>query len=210
MSNHKFQCSSCSRSYESSPTLLECDKCGSPLNISYITQPASDLHPTGWSGHPISLPLNHQKDLITLGEGNTPVVQLNNVKNRIGAEIYVKQEYMNPTGSFKDRGTSLMVSALKSFGINELVTPNNYSISSIYPNPFNPTTNIIYELPENNTVNIAVYDLNGQIVRHLVNKFQTTGIYTVTWKATGYPSGLYFIHMQSGSFYHTKKVVLLK
>ena len=121
MSNHKFHCSSCSRSSESSPTLLECDKCGSPLNISYIAKPASDLHPNGWSGHPISLPLNRQKELITLGEGNTPVVQLNNLKNRIGAEIYVKQEYMNPTGSFKDRGTSIMISALKALGINELV-----------------------------------------------------------------------------------------
>jgi len=99
---------------------------------------------------------------------------------------------------------------LSCLGINELVTPDNYSISNIYPNPFNPTTNIKYELPENNTVKIVVYDLNGKIIQHLVNEFQTTGIYTVTWKATGYPSGLYFIHMQSGSLYHTRKVVLLK
>jgi len=91
-----------------------------------------------------------------------------------------------------------------------LVTPDNYSISNIYPNPFNPTTNIIYELPKNNTIKIVVYDLNGQIVQHLVNEFQTAGIHTVTWKATGYPSGLYFIHMQSGSIYLTKKVLLLK
>ena len=121
MANHRFQCSSCGWSSEPSPTLLECEKCKSPLDITYIAPPNPDLHPTGWSGHTIPLPLNHQKDLITLGEGNTPVVQLNNVKNRIEADIYVKQEYMNPTGSFKDRGTSIMISALKAMGIRELV-----------------------------------------------------------------------------------------
>ena len=51
----------------------------------------------------------------------------------------------------------------------------------------------------------SLIDLNGKIIQHLVNEFQTTGIYMVTWIATGYPSGLYFIRMQSGSFYQTKK-----
>lgn len=121
MSNHKFQCSSCAWSCESSPIILECEKCSSPLNVRYLPQTSANIQPTGWSGHSIPLPLDHQEDLITLGEGNTPVVQLNNLKSRIMADIYVKQEYMNPTGSFKDRGTSIMISALKSMKVDELV-----------------------------------------------------------------------------------------
>lgn len=55
---------------------------------------------------------------VSLGEGNTPVVRLANVGRRLGMEeLYAKLEFLNPTGSFKDRGSTVMVSALRSAGI---------------------------------------------------------------------------------------------
>ena len=55
---------------------------------------------------------------VSLGEGNTPVVRLANVERVLGMErLYAKLEFLNPTGSFKDRGSAVMVSALKNAGI---------------------------------------------------------------------------------------------
>jgi len=88
--------------------------------------------------------------------------------------------------------------------------PYNYNIFSTYPNPFNPIININYELPENVTINIQVYDINGNYVTRLINTFQIAGYHTISWNASSYPSGVYCITMKSGGFIQTQKVVLLK
>ena len=57
-------------------------------------------------------------DPVTLGEGNTPVVRLSNVGQILGMDnLYAKLEFLNPTGSFKDRGSAVLVSALRSKGV---------------------------------------------------------------------------------------------
>ena len=92
---------------------------------------------------------------------------------------------------------------------NELI-PENFSIYNIYPNPFNPVTNIIYGLPEHINVQIIVYDLSGKQVETLINQFQTPGYHSVYWDADNLPSGVYLIRMDSGDFTQTQKVVLVK
>ncbi len=68
------------------------------------------------------IPLLNISNLTNLGQGNTPIVRLNTLSNDLGIKnIYAKLEYMNPTGSFKDRGSAMMISALNEFGINEIV-----------------------------------------------------------------------------------------
>ena len=67
------------------------------------------------------LPLTKSDDLITLGEGNTPIVKMNRVSEIVGIDTIGKLEYMNPTGSFKDRGSAIMISALAGFNIKEIV-----------------------------------------------------------------------------------------
>ena len=88
--------------------------------------------------------------------------------------------------------------------------PENFSIHSIYPNPFNPSTNIIYGLPENTETQIIVFDMSGTHMTILVNTFQTAGYHTISWNASSYPSGVYFIRMESGDFTQTQKMVLIK
>ena len=94
--------------------------------------------------------------------------------------------------------------------IEELIIPDNYSISNIYPNPFNPVTNITYRLPEHVNVQIIVYDLSGKLIKTLINEFQTPGYHSVNWDADNLPSGVYLIRMDSGDFTQTQKVVLVK
>ena len=84
-----------------------------------------------------------------------------------------------------------------------------------YPNPFNPVTTLLYDLPENGHVNITIYDMMGREVKTLVNKTQDAGYRSIIWDATndyGRPvsAGIYLYQIQAGEYISTKKMVLLK
>ena len=89
--------------------------------------------------------------------------------------------------------------------------PLDYKLDQNYPNPFNPVTKINFELPEDATVNITVYDLLGREVYKLINNdFRKAGVYTVEFTAKNLSSGVYFYRLEAGSFMQTKRMVLLK
>jgi hypothetical protein len=86
----------------------------------------------------------------------------------------------------------------------------SYALDSNFPNPFNPTTQISYQLPENSFVNLVVYNIIGQKVAELVNQEQTSGKYTVKFDASNLPSGVYIYKLQAGEFSDVKKMLLTK
>ena len=93
--------------------------------------------------------------------------------------------------------------------------PLTYKLHSAYPNPFNPVATLNYDLPENELVNITIYDMMGRVVKTLINDQQTAGYKSIQWNATnntGQPvsAGLYLYMIQAGEFRQTKKMVLLK
>ena len=93
--------------------------------------------------------------------------------------------------------------------------PEDFSISNIYPNPFNPITNITYGLPEYTKVNIIIYDLSGKQVQSLVNGIQGPGYHSVDWNADNYSSGMYLVRMYThgstfGEYVSTQKILLIK
>ncbi|MDP7437601.1 MAG: T9SS type A sorting domain-containing protein, partial [Candidatus Marinimicrobia bacterium] len=92
---------------------------------------------------------------------------------------------------------------------------HQYTLYPAYPNPFNPTTTLRYDLPEQAYVNIIIYDLLGRQVKTLINQTQDAGFKSVIWNATndyGKPvsAGVYLYNIQAGEFVQTKKMVLLK
>ena len=89
-------------------------------------------------------------------------------------------------------------------------TPNVFSLSQNFPNPFNPSTTIAYSLPGSELVSLKVYNLLGQEVAALVNEVKEAGNYTVTFDATGLASGTYIYRLQAGSLVETKRLTLLK
>jgi len=89
------------------------------------------------------------------------------------------------------------------------VTLNNY------PNPFNPSTTIFYNLPACGQVELNIYNIRGQFVRKLVNEKQTMGHHTITWngkdgKGRPLASGMYLCHINFLGKHETKKMILLK
>ncbi len=94
---------------------------------------------------------------------------------------------------------------------NSSKIPQKFVLDQNYPNPFNPITTINYELPITNYVDLSVYNLLGQKVAVLVNKYQPAGTYQMEWDASGFGSGVYFYRLQSESGYvQVRKMVLLK
>lgn len=79
-----------------------------------------------------------------------------------------------------------------------------------YPNPFNPSTVVGYQLSVAGETTIRVYDLLGREVAVLVNGFHTPGRYDVTFHAGHLPSGVYLIRMQAGEQSFTRKMMLVK
>ena len=96
------------------------------------------------------------------------------------------------------------------------ILPKNFALYQAYPNPFNPVTSIAYELPKDEMVHIAIYDIMGRKVRTLIpSKDQLAGYHRVTWNAKndlGQPmaAGMYIYTIQAGEFRQSKKMLLLK
>ena len=100
-------------------------------------------------------------------------------------------------------------------GVDERALPETFYLAQNYPNPFNPETEIVYELPEKCDVTVQIFSLLGQRVRTLVRESQDPGYYSVKWRAVNdggddLPSGLYFIHIQAGTYRAIRKMTLLR
>jgi len=91
---------------------------------------------------------------------------------------------------------------------------SDYSLYPNYPNPFNPTTTITYNLPKPAFTEIRIYNLAGQLVQTLLNEVKPAGQHQIIWDAGDLPSGIYFYQIKvedhAGSGVQTKKCVLLK
>ncbi|HBZ01682.1 MAG TPA: glycoside hydrolase, partial [candidate division Zixibacteria bacterium] len=79
-----------------------------------------------------------------------------------------------------------------------------------YPNPFNISTNIDYELAQQCNVKIDIYDISGGQFATLINEIEQVGHHRVIWNASDVSSGIYFYRMKAGTFDAVKKLALVK
>jgi hypothetical protein len=88
--------------------------------------------------------------------------------------------------------------------------PQQFALFQNFPNPFNPTTTINYQLSTPGRVVLKVYDPLGKEVATLVDRTETGGNKSVQFDAGTLPSGVYFYRLQAGSWVETKKLVLMR
>ena len=93
---------------------------------------------------------------------------------------------------------------------NIAITPIEFKLEQNFPNPFNPSTRIQYQVSSITNVSLKVYDILGNEVASLVNEQKPAGIYEVEFDAKQLTSGIYFYKLQAGSFVETKKMVLIR
>jgi hypothetical protein len=79
-----------------------------------------------------------------------------------------------------------------------------------FPNPFNPTTSIVYTIPQAGPVHLAVFNLLGQEVALIFEGYQGEGTHEVEFKNSELPSGIYFYRIQAPNFVETRKLTILR
>lgn len=89
-------------------------------------------------------------------------------------------------------------------------TGTDFALDQNKPNPFNPTTDITFGVGLDGQTSLVIYNAVGERVATLVNQYLQPGKYTVTWDATGYPSGLYYYRLNSGHWTKTNTMILSK
>ena len=127
---------------------------------------------------------------------NTGVIGVAASDIAIGASTHKFVSFINwPQSSTEDNNTSKPISCCE---INN------------HPNPFNANTTIVYSLPKDSNIEIAIYDITGRKIETLIQERQKTGEHSVTWNADGFSSGIYFYKITGEGFSQTKSCVLLK
>jgi hypothetical protein len=100
-------------------------------------------------------------------------------------------------------------------GVGDGQVPGTYQLHPNYPNPFNPTTTIRYDLPAAQDVKIVIYNVRGERVRVLVDRHQAPGRHEAAWdgrnsRGESVASGVYLYRIVAGEFVRTRKMTLLK
>ena len=122
MSHLELLCHNCGARHDAEMGTLGCRDCDGPLDVVYRAVGPGIRQPKSWPVPDIPLPIHEQSSLVSLEEGGTPCVELAALGRELGLRSLLgKLELLNPTASFKDRGTSVMVSVARELGVSELV-----------------------------------------------------------------------------------------
>lgn len=147
--------------------------------------------------------------LTSLGGVEVENIEILPVTEYAGLKDYVRKLrvlYYTPQGRIRE---------VTSGDENELIVDSplsefKYELMDNYPNPFNPSTTINYELASGGFTTLKIYDILGKEVASLVNQKQDAGKYSIQWNASNLSSGVYFYQLRTNEFIQTKRLILAK
>ena len=90
------------------------------------------------------------------------------------------------------------------------VIPKDYALSPLYPNPFNPSATLRFDVPEVSRVELQVYDVTGKLVETLLDDKMTAGQHQYTWQPQEMATGTYFLRLITANQTFTQKVTYVK
>ena len=132
-------------------------------------------------------------------------------------DFYINDNYLCPPypSCIEDYVGEQDLSNCENISIVDEVTPLTYKLYNAYPNPFNPSTTLHYDLPNDEFVSITIYDMLGNVISNLVDDNQNSGYKSIQWDATNnqgqqVSAGVYLYSIEAGEFRQTKKMILLK
>jgi len=178
----RLECSVCSKTYEAGKPANLCE-CGGPLLVRYDLEHLREhwsrdclsTAPNSMWRYAPALPVKHEASIISLGEGMTPLLPARRTGVRIGAaELLIKDEGLNPTGSFKARGLSCAVSMCVELGLKRLAIPsagNAASALAAYAAAAGIEANIFMpqDVPQSNFIECMSYGAKVTLVNGLIS-----------------------------------------
>ena len=138
--------------------------------------------------------------------------------------IELEATYFNDTDEIVEWGLLSVDEMMIAFGLYyegeqlkndiEELMPDRLVLHSNFPNPFNPSTTLRYDLPQSGMVNITIHNVKGELVKTLLNSYQNAGFKSVQWNATNdrnkpVSAGLYIYNIQTKEAIQSKKMILL-
>jgi hypothetical protein len=96
------------------------------------------------------------------------------------------------------------------FSLSRLAAIEEFDLQKAYPNPFNPTTSLILDMPEAGHISVQVYNIKGQVVATLANGYMNADTHTLRWDASNLSSGMYFVKAEAAGKVTTQKLILMK
>ncbi|MDC3158923.1 T9SS type A sorting domain-containing protein [bacterium] len=152
----------------------------------------------------------------TISGNGSNIVQLRIETENLSAGTYYGMVNVSPGNT----------TLLNSYGFIKLVLSENlsssvemlpfhYSVGQNFPNPFNPITEIKYELPNDEFVELIIYDLMGRNVKKLISEYHSAGTYSIKWNGTNnvgelVSAGMYFYTFKTNNFSQTRKMMFIK
>jgi hypothetical protein len=116
------------------------------------------------------------------------------------------QDMILSSGGVWRRPLSEIVTSIE----EQTTQPTDFILSQNFPNPFNPSTKISWQLPVGSQQTLKIYDVLGNEIMTLIDEYKPAGRYEIEFNASTLPSGVYFYQLKAGSFVETKKMLLLK
>ncbi|MCF7827014.1 MAG: T9SS type A sorting domain-containing protein [Candidatus Marinimicrobia bacterium] len=131
----------------------------------------------------------------------------------IGTSADVMLDHMKFNSNYIIQDVSSHIDVVVS--VADKLIPEEFELRQNYPNPFNPSTSIRYALPEESSVSLVIYDIQGKVMNTIVSGQQSAGWYDVNWSGetsdgTRISTGIYFARLQTGSDSQVIKMLYLK
>jgi hypothetical protein len=158
---------------------------------------------------PIMFPLTNEYVLPIMIYGN------DSNESKIEFEYYSSQlnDYLTIQETIEFSPDMIIGDAINPYDLyqeNSSDMPTTYSLGKAYPNPFNPTTTIGFNVGQEGHVSVIVYDVSGRIVDTLVDGYKDVGNHEVRWVANTHPSGVYFVRYSINGYAENAKLMLIK
>ena len=123
----------------------------------------------------------------------------------------ISSSYDVDSNTFTPIYRAITLTNSSSVGNEELAgLPEKFDLKPNYPNPFNPSTQIAFDLPESADVRLTVFDVLGRQVATLINQHMKAGTHTVSFDSQRLASGVYIYLLEAGSFSMTRNMMLIK
>ena len=134
------------------------------------------------------------------------------------ATDYIEMVISTPTGVFLDSFVfvkDIECTKFKTLIKNNQNIPKMFYVSQNYPNPFNPSTSFYIDMPEAGNLSVKVFDVNGRVVKELINTYVNSGRVQARWSGKNEfdmmsPTGIYFLRVETSTNHHVQKLALVK
>ena len=149
-------------------------------------------------------------------EGNIDAGESQHVNIQINSTNLSEGEYslnlrINTNAPAND-SISIPVNLVRYLSVVDNQIPDDYMLYPAYPNPFNPSTSIRFDIPKNTNekVQLHIFDIKGRLVENLLSKRLQAGTRTMRWTPSNKSSGIYFLKMKTEDYQKTYKMILMK